>query len=408
YHLDACSQAATAFIDRHKDQPFFLYLAYRAPHVPLDAPEKYLARFPGDMPERRRQALAMISAMDDGVGQIVERLAQLSLTERTLIFFIGDNGAPLKIAKEDAPGRGAGWDGSLNEPMNGEKGMLAEGGIRVPFLISWPGTIPGNQVSPMPMTALDVAATTLPLASINLRPHELDGIDLLPYLRDPSKPAPERLLTWRWIAQAAVRHHHWKLLKGGEREYLFDLSKDPGEAKNLLSTHPEIANRLRSHLNEWSQELQPPGLATGLMSSTWERYFDHYLEGKPGEVAAKPSSSKTWIARNANLSVVDQTLVVKGTGRRPPFLALSKIKLTEETAVTIQSSGTKTIRLSWRCQDQKDFDGDQSVSHSVEGSGRAHLTLPKTTSPIIHLRLHLDPGDTEIRQVSVGTQTWTW
>ena len=107
-----------------KDQPFFFYLAYRAPHVPLDAPKKYLKRFPGEMPERRRKALAMMSAVDDGVGQVMETLRSHDLEENTLIFFISDNGAPLKIHKLDAPGGGPGWDGSLNDPLNGEKGML--------------------------------------------------------------------------------------------------------------------------------------------------------------------------------------------------------------------------------------------------------------------------------------------
>ena len=209
YHLDACTQAAKVFIERHQEKPFFLYLAYRAPHVPLDAPKKYLDRFPGKMPQRRRQALAMISAMDDGVGLIRDTLKQHGLEQNTLIFYIGDNGAPLKIHKLDAPGGGPGWDGSLNKPMNGEKGMLSEGGIRVPFVVSWPGTIPGKQVYRHPIVALDVAATAVAIAG--LKPdNSLDGVNLIPHLTGKIKAAPHESIQWRWIAQAAVREGRWK------------------------------------------------------------------------------------------------------------------------------------------------------------------------------------------------------
>lgn len=280
YHVDGCSQAAAAVIERYQDTPFFLYVAYRAPHVPLDAPQKYLDRFPGKMPARRRQALAMISAVDDGVGLVTATLRKHGLTEKTLIFLIGDNGAPLKITKADEPGGGAGWDGSLNEPLNGEKGMLAEGGMHTPFVIAWPGTIPAGQSYVHPVSALDVAATVAALASLATKPGDFDGVNLLPHLKGDIKTPPHDALYWRWAAQSAIREGNWKLLRGGDREYLYDLGTDLGEKHNLATQHPEIASRLRAKLRAWTAELNPPGLALGAMAPTWNNYFDHYLEGK--------------------------------------------------------------------------------------------------------------------------------
>ncbi|MEY3898803.1 MAG: hypothetical protein RLZZ214_4325 [Verrucomicrobiota bacterium] len=282
YHIDGCSQAAAAIIERYKNDPFFLYIAYRAPHTPLDAPKSYTERFPGEMAERRRQALGMISAVDDGVGLVTATLKKLDLTERTLIFMIGDNGAPLKIHKEDTPLNAdpSGWDGSLNTPMNGEKGMLAEGGIHVPFVVAWPGTIPGGQTYEHPITALDVAATAAALANIQPQPGDLDGKNIVPHLKGEITTPPHVTLYWRWVAQSAIREGNWKLLRGGNREYLYDLSSDIGEKRNLAAKNPEIAKRLREKLRAWSEDLTPPGLATNRMADTWNDYYDHYLEGK--------------------------------------------------------------------------------------------------------------------------------
>ena len=292
YHLDACSEAAAAIIDRFHDKPMFLYVAYRAPHVPLDATEKYLKRFPGEMPERRRQALAMLSAVDDGVGLIMERLKQHGLIDNTLVFVIGDNGAPLKITKADLPGGGPGWDGSLNTPLNGEKGMLAEGGIHTPFVISWPGTIPPGQKYPHPVSSLDVAATATAISGIKTASGDLDGVNLIPFLKGDDKSAPHDFLAWRWIAQSAIREGNWKLLRGGDREYLYDLGKDLEEKHNLAAQHPEIAARLRKRLEAWTGGLKPPGLSTGPLTTVWNNYFDFYLDGVPlGKLELNPPPS---------------------------------------------------------------------------------------------------------------------
>lgn len=269
--------------------PFFLYLAYRAPHVPLDATEKYLKRFPGEMPERRRKALAMLSAVDDGVGGILEWLRKYGIEDNTLIFFIGDNGAPLKIHKLDAPGIGPGWDGSLNDPLNGEKGTVIEGGNRVPFLVYWKGNIPAGQVYDQPVISLDVAATAVELAGLG-KDAKLDGVNLVPYLKGEKKDAPHDALYWRWVGQAAVREGKWKYIHSGARRYLFDLDKDIGEKNNLIEKHPEIAVHLSTRLDKWSQGLDPPGLDRTL-GQAGHKYFDHYLDGKEAPRPKVPSEA---------------------------------------------------------------------------------------------------------------------
>jgi len=425
YHLDACSEAARAFIERHHQKPFFLYLAFRAPHVPLDAPQKYLSRFPGTMPERRRQALAMISAMDDGIGLIRKTLKVHSLEENTLIFYIGDNGAPLKIHKLDAPGGGPGWDGSLNKPMNGEKGMLSEGGIRVPFVVAWPGTIPGGQVYDHPVVALDVAATSVALAGLPVD-QTLDGVNLVPFLRGEKQGAPHDSIQWRWISQAAIREGKWKFLKGGKREYLFDLANDREEKSNLLSSEPKIAARLRATLSAWADEMNPPGLETMDMSKTWEQYFDFYLDGQPappllGQVRPRESGGDTqgWIARNSKLTVENGALQVNPeTGNRPqrPFLARSKLKLQGpfKAKVQLSSATAGRVGVAWRLDGQKDFEKNQ-VAHTpiqlMPDYQDVEVNVP-AAGTVIHVRLLLPAGRSEVRRIEfLGSndrvlQTW--
>ena len=418
YHLDANSEAACAFVRRHRDEPLFFYCAYRAPHVPLDAPQKYLSRFPGKMPERRRQALAMISAMDDGVGKVVDTLRELNLTEKTMIWLIGDNGAPLKIHKLDEPGGGPGWDGSLNEPLNGEKGMLSEGGIRVPFVVSWKGSIPGGRQYHHPVSSLDVAATSVALAGLPVD-DKLDGVNLVPFLKDDSLGAPHERLYWRWIAQSAVREGEWKYLRGGEREYLFNLQADREEKVNLVKQHPDVAERLSKQLRAWSNELQPPGLETKSMSVTWEKYYDFYLDGRPAPPQRKSnpnpnrknSSQKGsvvagWLSRNAKLTTTKEGLRVESRGNKAmakPFIVTSGIKLASPVlaVVTMRSPGGGEASFQWRESGQADFNDQQVASFGLAESNDWQQNRVQLVgkNDLIHVRFRVPPGGCTVKSI---------
>ena len=276
--LDIQSDAALRFIDLHHDKHFFLYLSYFAPHVPLASSKKHLDRFPGEMPERRRYALAMISAIDDGVGRIMGKIQQHGIDEKTLILFIGDNGAPLKLNMADDPLHldGAYWNGSKNTPLSGEKGMLAEGGIRVPYLMRWKGTIPAGQVINTPVTTLDATATATAAAGIP-QPARYDGEDLIPMLKGQS-PLPGRTLHWRFWTQSAARQGNWKILKlGDSKTFLFNLAEDMGEKKDLAGQHPEIVRRLEASLIGWAKELKPAGLPDGKGNGQEQIFYRHHF-----------------------------------------------------------------------------------------------------------------------------------
>jgi arylsulfatase A-like enzyme len=281
YRLDIQTDAAVTFINRHHDQPFFLYLAYFAPHVPLEATPKYLARFPGEMPERRRHALAMISAMDDGVGRIRETLQKHGLEKDTLIFYISDNGAPLRMGMPDTkPITENGWDGSRNDPWTGEKGMLTEGGIRVPYIVAWPGQLPAGKTYANPVSTLDVAATALAIAG--QKPvAELDGVNLVPYLTGANTGAPHENLYWRFWNQSAIRQGRWKYLQvGGKKRFLFDLSSPQHENENLIEQHPEIAKRMAADLVKWAADLKTPGIPSDKLNPQEESFYRYYFGAK--------------------------------------------------------------------------------------------------------------------------------
>jgi arylsulfatase A-like enzyme len=260
FRVELVNQMSLSFVDKYWRKPFFLYVSPYAPHVPLEATQKYLDRFPGDMPERRRYALAMMAAIDDGVGGLVSKLKNYNLLDNTIIVFLSDNGAPLADDMTDAPiaDRREGWNGSRNDPFTGEKGMLTEGALRVPFIMHWPNRIAAGSVIDTPVSALDVGYTAVKEAGVESL-NNLDGVDLMPLINGDSREFDERPLFWRFYFQRAIRKGNWKYMQAGiQREYLFDMTQSEPERVNLINSYPDIADQLRDEYWRWANEMPRP------------------------------------------------------------------------------------------------------------------------------------------------------
>ena len=185
----AFGHEAAAFIQRHKAEPWFLYLAFNAPHTPHEPTPERLARFASITDKKRRAYAAQVSLLDDAIGDALAALARLPVrNNRTLVFFFSDNGGPI----------GANGNGSINTPLRDGKGSVHEGGIRVPFVVSWPGNLPAGRDYTLPVSSLDVAATALAVAGVPLPTNRpLDGVNLMPFLTGANSNPPHAQLFWR-------------------------------------------------------------------------------------------------------------------------------------------------------------------------------------------------------------------
>jgi arylsulfatase A-like enzyme len=283
YFTEMVAERATTFVDRaaRDGQPFFLYVAFNAPHYPLHAPRAYLDRFPGLDPERRIMA-AMLATVDDGVGQVVAALERHGLLEDTCIVFMSDNG-PSRETRNHLDGGRAPYRGGRTGPFKGEKFSLFEGGIRVPGIWSWPARIPGGRVLSEPAAAIDVFPTLLRAAGGDPAAYGVDGVDLLPWLTGMA-PAPARDLFWEQGGQTAIRRGRYKLVLQGQlleglppedAVHLSDLETDPGERQNLARELPELADTLRRAAEAWRAGIE----------AAWERLRG---PGTTGYTAAGP------------------------------------------------------------------------------------------------------------------------
>jgi arylsulfatase A-like enzyme len=251
YLTDELGCEAVDFVTRHRARPFFLYLAFNAPHSPFQVTEKYYNRFLDKPSEIDRVYSGMVSAMDDAVGNLLDVLEELDLAENTIVVFLGDNGCAAYF-----PGV------CPCEPVSGGKGTYYEGGVRVPFLLRWPARIEAGMSVSTPVSSLDVLPTVLGAVGIeSASDRAFDGRDLLPFLEGRKSGVAHGMLAWRNAPAAAVRLGDFKLIKpdqDGALGHLYDLTTDPKEKRDLASERRDVVRLLEAAFSEWRGNTVPP------------------------------------------------------------------------------------------------------------------------------------------------------
>lgn len=249
---DAFTREAVDFIDRNNDRPFFLYLAYNAVHSPLQGQDDYLAKFAHIEDSQRRIFAAMLAQLDDGIGRVMAQLRESGIEEKTLVFFLSDNGGPTRELT------------SSNAPLRGEKGNLYEGGLRIPFLVQWPGTIPGGKIYQQPVLSLDIFATAIAQANITTpKKQALDGVNLLPFLTGEETGRPHEELFWRVGNKGALRAGDWKLVRNpgrdeGDAWQLYRINEDIAESDDQAAKEPEKLSDLIERWEARNSEMVEP------------------------------------------------------------------------------------------------------------------------------------------------------
>ena len=287
YLTDAFAREAVSFIERasktkneepgtkNTAQPWFLYFAFNAVHSPLEATEAYEARFPHITDPKRKTYAGMLSALDDAVCRVMEKVRELGQEENTLVMFYSDNGGPTAETS------------SRNDPLRGFKGQMYEGGIRVPFVMQWKGTIPAGMTYTQPVMGFDCHATALAAAKVDWASAQtngdsakaettLDGVNLLPHLLGETTAAPHEFLCWRAGAQCAIRLGDWKLVQTPREgtAQLFNLKTDLGETTDLAAKEHAKLAELTTRFAEWE---------TGTIPAKWIRQDQRNAEpgGEP-------------------------------------------------------------------------------------------------------------------------------
>jgi arylsulfatase A-like enzyme len=278
YLADFLTDRAVDFIERNQKGPFFLYLPHFGVHSPHEAKENWISHFK-DKPvaggHRSPVYAAMIASVDESVGRVVRKIDELGLGENTLIVFSSDNGGVGGYASAGVVKKGANGGITDNAPLRGEKGMLYEGGVRVPWIARWTGVIQPGQMSAAPILSVDLHPTLLELTGApKPEGQPLDGVSLAATLRSSGKQSPKRddLFwhfpgylgasegSWRTTPASAIRHGDYKLIEFFEdgRLELYDVVKDVGQERDLSKEKPELTKDLHDRLVAWRQSVKAP------------------------------------------------------------------------------------------------------------------------------------------------------
>jgi arylsulfatase A-like enzyme len=250
YMTDYLTDEAVKVVAANKHRPFFMYLAYNAPHTPLQATREDYDALSFISDHTMRVYAAMIRSLDRNIGRVLKALKDQGLDDNTLVVFTSDNGGAHYI----------GLDG-VNSPYRGWKATFFEGGIHVPFFMRWPGTIPAGATVTAPVSHFDIFATAAAAAGQKAPSDRIiDGVNLLPFIKGESPGRPHDVLFWRTDTYLTVRAGDWKLQVSQQpkKEWLFNLATDPTEKTNLAATEPERVAALKARLQEWNQAQRKP------------------------------------------------------------------------------------------------------------------------------------------------------
>jgi arylsulfatase A-like enzyme len=249
YTTDAFADRGVDWIERNKSHPFFLYMPFNGVHAPLEATPKYLERFPNIADKKRKTFCAMLSAVDDAVGKVMAKLRDAGLEKNTLVIFLSDNGGPTASTT------------SSNGPLRGFKMTTNEGGTRVPFMMQWPDQLPAGKTYDQPVMNLDVLPTLVVAGGGKVDPAwKLDGVDIMPFLKEPTKPTAHTVMYWKYGPQWAIIEGEWKLVVSrvdGDKPRLIHLSADLSEANDRLTSDPDKVTELTAKWKAWDKEQKP-------------------------------------------------------------------------------------------------------------------------------------------------------
>lgn len=261
---DLMVRECNSFIEENHERPFFLYWAINVPHYPLQGTDKWRKHY-ANLESPRDMYAAFVSTMDEKIGEVLAKLDELGLRDDTIVVFQSDHGHSTEV-RTFSGGGSAG-------PYRGAKFSLFEGGIRVPAIISWPKTLPSNQVRDQMATAVDWLPTLLHYCGIEQPKHKIDGFDLSTVIESESVLSPHEVFHWQsgrgmgGKPQWAVRAGDWKLignpkdtsnkaaLSKTDQRFLVNLSEDVGEMNNVAADHPEIVERLEELHDNWLRDV---------------------------------------------------------------------------------------------------------------------------------------------------------